>query len=68
MIVDTIVAKTAMMRLFQDASINWESSRAAVYQRSERPCQTVIRDALKGGKLVLRAGVYELASGKVSLR
>ena len=33
-----------------------------------RTSSTVIRDALNGGKLVLRAGVYELASGKVSLR
>jgi|SRR6267142_2923717 len=33
-----------------------------------RTSSTVIGEALKGGKLVLRAGVYELASGKVSLR
>jgi len=33
-----------------------------------RKSSTVIADALKGGKLVLRAGVYELSSGNVSLR
>jgi carbonic anhydrase len=33
-----------------------------------RTTSAVIGDAVKGGKLVLRAGVYELASGKVSLR
>jgi carbonic anhydrase len=33
-----------------------------------RMLSTVIREAAKGGKLVLRAGVYELATGRVGLR
>lgn len=32
-----------------------------------RTSSTVIRDAVKGGKLKVEAGVYDLASGKVSL-
>jgi carbonic anhydrase len=32
-----------------------------------RTCSTVIRDAIKSGKLRLEAGVYDLATGKVSL-
>jgi carbonic anhydrase len=32
-----------------------------------RTSSTVIRDAFKGGKLKVEAGVYDLASGKVSL-
>jgi carbonic anhydrase len=33
-----------------------------------RTSSTVIRDALKGGKLKVESGVYDLATGKVSLR
>jgi carbonic anhydrase len=32
-----------------------------------RTSSTVIRDAIKGGKLKVEAGVYDLASGKVTL-
>ena len=32
-----------------------------------RTSSTVIRDAIKGGKLKVEAGVYDLATGKVSL-
>jgi carbonic anhydrase len=33
-----------------------------------RTSSTVVKDALKGGKLKVESGVYDLASGKVSLR
>jgi carbonic anhydrase len=33
-----------------------------------RTSSTVIHDALKGGKLKVESGVYDLATGKVSLR
>jgi len=33
-----------------------------------RTSSTVIRDAVKKGKLNVEAGVYDLASGKVSLK
>ena len=32
-----------------------------------RTSSTVIRDAFKGGKLKVEAGVYDLATGKVTL-
>ena len=32
-----------------------------------RTSSTVIRDAAKAGKLIVKAGVYDLATGKVSL-
>ena len=32
-----------------------------------RTSSTVIRDAVKGGKLKVEAGVYDLATGKVTL-
>jgi len=32
-----------------------------------RTSSTVIRDAVKGGKLRVEAGIYDLATGKVSL-
>ena len=41
----------------------------AVYQAELlRTSSTVIRDAVKNGKLKVEAGVYDLASGKVSLK
>jgi carbonic anhydrase len=33
-----------------------------------RTSSTVVKDALKGGKLKVESGVYDLATGKVSLR
>jgi len=33
-----------------------------------RSSSTVVRDALKGGKVKVVSGVYDLASGKVSVR
>jgi carbonic anhydrase len=33
-----------------------------------RTSSTVVRDALKGGKVKVVSGVYDLASGKVSVK